>query len=321
MTSSRTSTDASGPDRREFLAGSSAIAASALLPKGAYAADVHRLQHGSFDISVVSDGFIMLPVSIVLPDATAQERPAIMRRLGGTPERAPFHTNIPVIRIGGDLIVVDDGSGNHFQESAGKLSANLLAAGIDPGEVTKVVLTHAHPDHAGGTLGTNGKLTFPNAQYFVSEAEWQFWTDPNFEKTMPQALHGFAKGAQRDLFSVKDRLTLVKPGDEIVSGMQVLDTRGHTPGHISLQLAGGDGAGHDGLVITGDAVTSNVVFFEHPEWHFGFDTDAELALKNRKALIDRAASERLALLGYHWAYPGIGRAERNGAAYRFVAAA
>ena len=39
-----------------------------------------------------------------------------------------------------------------------------------------------------------------------------------------------------------------------------------------------------------------------------------------RALIDRAASERLALLGYHWAYPGIGRAERSGANYRFVAA-
>jgi glyoxylase-like metal-dependent hydrolase (beta-lactamase superfamily II) len=274
MTSSHNPTDVSGPGRREFLAGTGALAASALLLKGAHAADIKRFRHGGFDISVVSDGFIMLPVSIVLPDATAEELPEIMRRLGGTPEKAPFHTNIPVIRTGDDLIVVDDGSGTRFQESAGKLHANLLAAGIDPSAVTKVVLTHAHPDHAGGT----------------------------------------------DLFAVKDRLTLVKPGDEIVSGMQVLDTRGHTPGHISLQLSGGDGAGHEGLVITGDAVTSNIVFFEHPDWHFGFDTDAELALKNRKALIDRAASERLALLGYHWAYPGIGRAERNGAAYRFVAA-
>ncbi|MBK5570817.1 MBL fold metallo-hydrolase [Ensifer sp. 2YAB10] len=320
MTVSRSSNDVLPIDRRQLIAGSGAVAASALLPKSAYAADIHRFRHGSFDISVVSDGFIMLPVNIVLPDATAEERPEIMRRLGGTPEKAPFHTNIPVIRSGGDLIVVDDGSGNHFQDSAGKLNANLLAAGIDPSAVTKVVLTHAHPDHAGGTVGADGKLNFPNAQYFVSEAEWQFWTDPNFEKVMPQVLHGFAKGAQRDLFAVKDRLTLVKPGDEIVSGMQVLDTRGHTPGHISLQLAGGDGAGHEGLVITGDAVTSNIVFFEHPDWHFGFDTDAELALTNRKALIDRAASERLALLGYHWAYPGIGRAERNGAAYRFVPA-
>lgn len=108
MTSSHNPTDVSGPGRREFLAGTSALAASVLLPKGAYAADIKRFRHGGFDISVVSDGFIMLPVSIVLPDATAEERPEIMRRLGGTPEKAPFHTNIPVIRTGDDLIVVDE---------------------------------------------------------------------------------------------------------------------------------------------------------------------------------------------------------------------
>ncbi|HEV7321601.1 MAG TPA: MBL fold metallo-hydrolase [Ensifer sp.] len=315
MSSFRTSPDASTSESRP----GSATAAASSRPQGTRAVDPHRFRHGPFDISVVSDGFIMLPVSIVLPDASEEERPDIMNRLGGTPEAAPFHTNIPVIRVGDDLIVVDNGSGTHFQESAGRLHTNLLAAGIDPAEVTKVVFTHAHPDHAGGTLSADGGLSFPNAHYFVSEAEWQFWTDPNFETNMPKGLHGFARGAQRDLFAVQDRLTLVRPGDDIVSGLHVLDTKGHTPGHISLQLHGGDGAGNDGLVITGDAATSNVVFFEHPEWHFGFDTDADVALKNRKALIDRAASEKLTLLGYHWAYPGIGRAERNGAAYRFVA--
>lgn len=305
----------SGLDRRSFLAGSVAGAALPLLPKGVYASDTHRFTHGNFDIAVVSDGFLTLPVSIVLPDAAPEERDGIMRRLGGTPEGAPFHTNIPIIRTGRDLIVVDNGSGGNFQASAGKLSANLATAGIDPAAVTKVVFTHVHPDHAGGTVGAGGKLTFPNAQYFVSEREWAFWTDPNYEKTMSKALHGFARGAQRDLFAVKERLALVKPGDEIVTGMQVLDTRGHTPGHISLELAGGDG-----LVISGDAATSNIVFFEHPDWHFGFDTDPDLALKTRKTLIDRAATEKLTLLGYHWSYPGIGRTERNGATYRFVAA-
>lgn len=310
----RTDDKTSSLDRRSFLAGSAAGAALPLLPKGVYAAETHRFTHGAFDIAVVSDGFLTLPVGIVLPDAAPEERDGIMRRLGGTPERAPFHTNIPLIRTGGDLIVVDNGSGGNFQASAGKLSANLATAGIDSAEVTKVVFTHVHPDHAGGTIGMDGTLTFPNAQYFVSEREWAFWTNPDYEKIMPKALHGFARGAQRDLFAVKDRLTLVRPGDEIVSGMQVLDTRGHTPGHISLELEGGDG-----LVISGDAATSNIVFFEHPDWHFGFDTDPDLALKTRKMLIDRAATEKLTLLGYHWSYPGIGRAERNGNAYRFVA--
>jgi len=107
----------------------------------------------------------------------------------------------------------------------------------------------------------------------------------------------------------------MKPGQEIVPGMQVLDTPGHTPGHISIELAG-DG----NLLVTGDACTSDVIFFEHPSWHFGFDTDAETALKSRQILLDRAASEKLCMLGYHWAYPGLGYAERRGRGYALVKA-
>jgi glyoxylase-like metal-dependent hydrolase (beta-lactamase superfamily II) len=303
------------PSRRQLLAGAAALGALPLLPKGAYAADPYRFSHGAFEITVFSDGFIMLPAGIILPDTAPEERPDILKRLGGTAESAPFHVNIPLIRTGNDLILIDTGSGNRFQASAGKLAANLKTAGIDPATVTKVVFTHAHPDHSGGTILPDGKLLCPRAQYFVGDAEWRFWTDPNYERTMPAALHEFARGAQRDLSAVKERLIQVRPGDEIVPGMRVLDTRGHTPGHVSLELAG-----RDSLVVTGDVATSNVVFFEHPDWHFGFDTEPEIALKNRKAFIDRAATEKIKLLGYHWAYPGVGYAERKDRAYRFVAA-
>lgn len=303
------------PSRRRFMAAGAALAAVPFLPEGAYAAEPYRFSHGAFEITVFSDGFIMLPAEVLLPDAAPEERLHILRRLGGTSDSAPVHVNVPLIRTGNDLILVDNGSGDKFQASAGKLAANLKAAGIDPGAITKVVFTHAHPDHAGATVGPDGRtLLYFNADYFVSEAEWRYWMDPDYEKTMPAALHDFARGAQRDLFAVKDRLTMVGPGDEIVPGMRVLDTRGHTPGHISLELAG-----RDDLIITGDVVTSNLIFFEHPDWHFGFDTQPETALKNRKAFIDRAATEKLKLLGYHWSYPGVGHAERKDGAYRFIA--
>lgn len=303
------------PDRRQVLSGGVALATLPLLPMGAYAAELYRFSHGTFEITVVSDGLIMLPAGVILPDAAPDDRPAILRRLGGTADSAPFHVNIPVIRTGTDLILVDNGSGDKFQASAGKLAANLKVAGVDPASITKVVFTHAHPDHAGGTVLSNGELLCPNAQYFVSEAEWQFWTDPRYEQTMPAVLHGFARGAQRDLSAVRTRLTLIRPSDEIVPGMRVIETRGHTPGHVSYELVG-----PELLVIAGDVSTSNVVFFEHPDWHFGFDTEPDIALRTRKAFVDRAATEKLKLLGYHWAYPGVGYAERRGSAYRFVAA-
>lgn len=270
---------------------------------------------GDFDIRVFSDGFIMLPAAIVLPDTPPPDRPEILGRLGGNAEAAPFHVNIPLIRHGRDLILVDNGSGNRFQPSAGRLEDNLLAAGVDLLAITKVVFTHVHPDHAGGTIRPDGLLLCPNADYVVSHAEHRFWTDPDYERTMPDGLHGFARGSQRDLAAMGERLTLVRPGDEIVPGMRVLATPGHTPGHISYELEGGRG-----LIINGDVATSNVIFFEHPNWHFGFDTDPDIALNTRRRFLDRVATDKVTMLGYHWPYPGVGVAERRGAAYRFLAA-
>lgn len=305
--------------RRKFMIGTaatSAVAGISVLSHRAFAAtDFYRFRHGAFDITVLSDGFLTLPVEILLPDASNTERLAILQMMGGDAQSAPVQTNIPLIRYGDDLILIDTGSGGNFQPSAGMLEHNLATIGISPNDITKVVFTHAHPDHSGATVTADGNVRYPNADYFISEAEWMFWTDRNFETRMPKALHGFATGAKRDLLPIRDRLNLVRPGDEIVPGMQVIDTKGHTPGHISLELAG-----DDKLLITGDACTNDIIFFTHPAWHFGFDTDPEQALANRQMLLDRAASEKIKMLGYHWTYPGVGHAERHGNAYRFVRA-
>ncbi len=283
-----------------------------MLPPGSFNG-FHTLRHGLFDIKVLSDGYITLPGEVLMPEAGREERVATLRRLGGGSDSAPLQTNVPLIRKGTDLILVDTGAGANFQPSDGRLATNLHSIGADPASITKVVFTHAHPDHSGGTTRPDGSLLFPNAHYYVSEVEWSFWTDQDYEAAMPKALHEFARGAQRDLFAVKDRLTLVKPGDEIVSGMSVVSTRGHTPGHISLELAG-DG----NLLIAGDVIPNNIVSFENPTWHFGFDTEPEIALANRAVLLDKAANEKLRVLGYHWTYPGVGYVDRYGSAYRFV---
>jgi glyoxylase-like metal-dependent hydrolase (beta-lactamase superfamily II) len=285
----------------------------AILPPGVLAGGFHELKHGRSEITVLSDGYITLTSDILMPDGTPDETRSLLGRLGGDAGSAPLQTNIPLIRHGNDLILVDTGAGANFQPSDGRLAENLSSLGVDPTCITKVVFTHVHPDHSGGTTKADGSLLFPNAHYYVNEAEWAFWTDPDYELNMPEPLHVFARGAQRDLIAVKDRLTMVKPGDEIVSGMNVVSTRGHTPGHISLELAG-DG----NLLIAGDVIPNNIISFENPKWHFGFDTEPEIALTNRAALLDKAANEKLRMLGYHWTYPGVGYVERNGKGYRFL---
>jgi glyoxylase-like metal-dependent hydrolase (beta-lactamase superfamily II) len=136
--------------------------------------------------------------------------------------------------------------------------------------------------------------------------------DRDFFRTRPQALHGFARGAQRDLGAISDRVVMLKPGDDVVTGIRALDTAGHTPGHLSFEVSGGEG-----LIITADAATSEIVAFEHPEWAFGYDTLPDLAIMNRKRLIDRAAADKTKLLGFHWTYPGVGHVQTSGSAYRF----
>jgi glyoxylase-like metal-dependent hydrolase (beta-lactamase superfamily II) len=270
----------------------------------------YRFTHGEFDITVVSDGFIALPSDIIMPEASAQDKRAILARLGGGRTTAPMYTNIPVIRTGKEIVIVDTGSGSQFQDTAGALEENLKRADIDPASVTKVILTHAHPDHMGGILRDDGSLLFANAEHLVNVDEWSFWQD---DALLAEGLRPFAAGARSNFAAIGERLTMVAPGTATINGIEIVSTPGHTGGHISLSLEGGDG-----LLITGDALTNPVVSFEHPDWRFGFDADHDTAVRTRRMLLDRFARSSTKLLGYHWSYPGIGQVERFGEAYSLV---
>ena len=130
---------------------------------------------------------------------------------------------------------------------------------------------------------------------------------------MPKEMHPFVLGAQKHLKGAEPRITMVKPGDDIVTGIRVLNTHGHTPGHVSFEVAG-DG----GLIIVGDAVGFPAVVFAHPEWRLGFDGIPDLAIANRKALLQRAAADKIKMLGFHWPYPGVGHAEAKGSGFQLT---
>lgn len=304
--------------RRRFLTASAALAALPLLPRQAraFSAQLHKLTLGDTALTVVSDGSLTLPIGVLAPSAPPEELQAVLAEMfGGTvPETVQPETNHVLIQAGADLILVDTGSGQGFQPTAGKLLEHLAANGIDPAAVTKVVITHAHPDHIWGTSKADGTLAFPNAAYYAGATEVAFWTDPATEAAMPDDFKPFAAGARRDLTAVADRLTTVKDGDSIAAGVSVIDTPGHTPGHISVVVEGGEG-----LIVTGDAVSNPVLSFAHPDWAFGFDAIPDMAIATRRALLDRAATEGHRLIGYHFPWPGAGRVERAGDAFRFVA--
>jgi len=303
-------------DRRKFLLGASALIAAGILPKEVLAlAGPHSFNHGDVMVTVVSDGHLTLPVALLAPNAEPAELKAVLTALGVTGDKIQPAMNAAIISAGNDVILFDVGSGPGFQETSGKLKESLAAANLDPSKVTKVVYTHAHPDHLFGT-SADGALTFPNAAHYVVQAEWDFWTNPELPDKMPEQMKPMALGAQKHLGATKEKVVMIKPGDEIVAGITVIDTKGHTPGHASFAVPGEGG----GLIILGDVFPNPGVYFPHPEWHFGFDADKEQAVATRKAILDRAATEKAKLLGYHWTYPGVGFAERDGTAYKFVPA-
>ncbi|HLM40645.1 MAG TPA: hypothetical protein VK434_13790 [Microvirga sp.] len=73
------------------------------------------------------------------------------------------------------------------------------------------------------------------------------------------------------------------------------------------------------MLIAVDVANNEMASFEHPEWHFGYDTDPELGVRTRNLFLDGAAHERVKLHGFQWAYPGVGYAERRVGAFAFRA--
>ncbi|HYC18853.1 MAG TPA: MBL fold metallo-hydrolase [Pseudolabrys sp.] len=301
-------------DRRGLLAASAAGVLVRALP--AFAASPYAFKHGGFELTIVSDGHLVLPTSFLAPDAPAAERDALLQAARQTGEQYDSPTNVTLIRSASELILVDMGSGDRFMPTAGKLWDNLRVAGVDRAKISKVIFTHGHPDHLWGAVDELDELMIPNATFYVAGAEWNFWTGDNATRGLPAERAGFVTGARRNYAAIKDRLKMVQAGDDVVSGLRIVDTPGHTQGHVSLELAGGDG-----LIIAGDALTHPLISFQHPEWKPIADHVPDQAIATRRSLLDRLATDRSKLIGFHLPYPGLGTVERKDGGYRFVPAA
>ena len=300
-------------DRRKFMAAAAGLIAAGILPKNVMAlAGPYMFKQGAYDVTVVSDGTLLLPTSIIDSGGKPEE---VVKLLGAMVQgdKAQFEASPLLLKSGSELILMDTGAGGGFQPTAGKILESLKAAGVEPTAITKVIFTHGHPDHCWGTIGKDGKPVFANASFHMGETEWNFWTATDLASKMPKEMQGMVTGTQSQLGALKDQIKLFKTGAEVLPGIMALDTSGHTPGHVSFELAGGDG-----MIVTGDAITNPMVFFAHPDWKFNFDADHNTAIANRKKLLDMASAGKKKLLGYHWPYPGIGMAEKKDGAYVYV---
>lgn len=313
--------------RRQAVAGLAAPIAAAALPRAARAlsgppdggqtAGFARFGLGDFRITILSDGYLPRSTALYALDPGEETLRAFLEARRQPTETAYAHCNHVLIETGEATVLADVGAGDRFLPSEGRLLENMEAAEIDPSDVTHLALTHAHPDHCWGMMDDFGdEKRLPEAEVSIGAAEFDWWMKEGRVDDVPEADQAMVVGAQNALGAVAEEIRLVKDGDAIVSGVSVMATPGHTHGHQSLLVE----SGSERLLVLGDALVDPYVSFERPDWRYGRDHEQDLAAATRRRVLDMAAADDIAIVGYHLPFPGVGFVAREGDAYRFIPA-
>lgn len=278
----------------------------------------HRFRVGALNVTVVTDGTNIRADATrgLVVNASPEQVGAAMQAAGiaGPAMRNPY--NVTFVETSRGLVAIDVGTGGFPNTDTGTLHANMRAAGLDPSRVVLILHTHFHGDHIGGLTTNDGAAVFPQAQIAVPEREWTFWTDAGEESRATEARRPAFANVRRRFAPYLERVARFAPDAEAAPGIRAVATNGHSPGHTSFLI-------HDGnqqALVIGDAITTPAFFIANPEWYPIFDMDPAMAVETRKRLLDRAATERMPVIGYHFDMPATGRVERAGTGYRLVPA-
>ncbi len=317
---------------RRGVFGLAAAGAAAMLPGGRAEAAApmrnelppawHRFKWGEFEATVISDGSLPLGKpqdSFVGPGANQITGMLAAEFLD--PDAATLEQNILVLNTGRQLLLFDTGMGESmgadsqmFGPTTGRMLANLRAAGIQPEQIDMVVATHAHCDHVWGLVDARGQRVFPNAQVAINEADVRFWTDDS-NKRGPAFMNAFIEGAKKNLNAYRDRFVMVRNEQEVVPGVTAIFSPGHTVGHTCYAITSGGRT----MVNTGDLAHHQVLLLRHPMMEFSFDTDPKLSAQTRSRMLDRLATDRHAVLSYHFPWPGLGHVRKAGEGFDWIA--
>jgi glyoxylase-like metal-dependent hydrolase (beta-lactamase superfamily II) len=182
-----------------------------------------------------------------------------------------------------DILLLDTGLG--FSDGQGRLQLheNMISRHINPSEVTKVLLSHLHKDHAGGA-GRGNKLSFPNAVYYVQKKELEF----AFTKGFPSF--------------VTEELECLKYNEQVV----LLDGDGFIDEYIEYRISGAHSPFHQVFWIREEA---EIIFYggdEAPQLQqmkhrfvAKYDADGRKAMEYRRDWWEKGGTEGWDFLFYH----------------------
>jgi len=223
------------------------------------------------------------------------------------------------------LVLVDTGAGNKedqkFKDIYGienegadgrtSLEDGLKQLNVTPADVAIVINTHLHFDHAGGNTYHDAsgavQLSFPKARYIVKKGEYDYATHPN-ERTA-------ASYFERNYMPVvrSHQFEFVVREKEIVKGIRVIPTPGHTPFHQSVLI---DSGGERAFFLADMCPTASHLPLP---WIMGYDVEPLVTLETKRRIFRQAEEEEWLLIFEHDATTAWGRIEHDGKGYRLKA--
>ncbi|MBO1076097.1 MBL fold metallo-hydrolase [Roseomonas marmotae] len=292
------------------LAHEARLSAPRVLPQ---VSGLYRFQAGEVRITALSDGSVPQDLHKLLLGTTEVRTDALLAQSYLTnPVEASI--NVYLLEMGDRRILVDAGAGEMFGPGmGGKLIANLALAGVRPGQITDILITHVHTDHTGGLVKA-GAAVFENATVHLGKPDIDFFMDPSN-----------ATKAHYDIRYFEEAITALKPyldagkirtfaaTEEILPGITATLHPGHTPGSAFYTLRSMD----QRIVFIGDLIHVSSVQFPEPDITIVYDVDPKKAAERRVEQFSLFARDGELVAAPHLPFPGIGhvRAAQRGFAW------
>jgi glyoxylase-like metal-dependent hydrolase (beta-lactamase superfamily II) len=222
--------------------------------------------------------------------------------------RIPLALRCLLVETADELVLIETGVGNKESEKfrqiygidvdpdpryegADRLQSAVRAAGFTPSDVTVVIDTHLHFDHAGGNTYRDGDgdvhLSFPNATYYAQRGEWDYAHRANERTRASYFDHNYHPVREAG------RLTLLEGDSDVVPGISVVMTPGHTPHHQSVLVRS---AGQTACFLSD--VLPTMAHLPLP-WIMGYDVEPLVTLESKRALLGLAREEEWLLVSTH----------------------
>jgi len=214
--------------------------------------------------------------------------------------RVPLVARCLLIRQGDRKVLVDAGLGQRWSDREREMFAiqpevdlieNLEALGVAPEEITNVIITHLHWDHAGGLVleeeGAPPRLAFPNATHHVQRRNWKWGHSPTERDLRSYRAEDMAP------LEESGQLHFVEGATELLPGVELLPTEGHTVGQQLVKVSDGETT----LLFCGDIIPTSAHL--PTAWGMAYDLYPLTVIEEKKQILAQALEEGWILFFEH----------------------